>query len=127
MSQSMSVGQPSRAARLPLPPGPRGHFFWGVLPELQADMLGLYHTTAPQYGDIVRLHFAGVDTFALSHPDYLKQVLQDNNRNYRRNTFLNNIIKTVVGLNLFTSDGDDWLSRRRLMQPAFHRQRLATF
>jgi|SRR5579859_142937 len=127
MSRSMSVGNPSTATRLPLPPGPRGHFFWGVLPELRQDMLGLYHDVAPKYGDIVRLHFAGVDTFMLAHPDYFKQVLQDNNRNYQRNTFFNNIVKQFVGLSLFTADGDDWLSRRRLMQPAFHRQRLSAF
>jgi len=127
MSQSMSVGNPSDARKLPLPPGPKGHFFWGMLPELRQDMLGLYHNTAPQYGDIVRLHFAGVDTFMLSHPDHFKQVLQDNNRNYKRNTFFNNIVKQFVGLSLFTADGDEWLSRRRLMQPAFHRQRLTYF
>ncbi len=126
MSQTVSVGK-SASGQLPLPPGPRGHFFWGVLPELRRDMLALYHETAPQYGDAVRLHFAGVDTFALSHPDYFKHVLQDNNRNYRRNNFFNNIVKKFVGLSLFTADGDDWLSRRRLMQPAFHRQRLMTF
>src|ERR1700690_2744942 len=113
----MSVGQPSASAQLALPPGPRGHFFWGVLPELRQDMLGLYQQTARQYGDVVRLHFAGVDTFAVSHPDYFKQVLQDNNRNYRRNLFLNDIIKQFAGLSLFPAAGDDWLSRRRLMQP----------
>ena len=73
MSQSMSVGHSPASGRRPLPPGPKGHFFWGVLPELRQDMLGLYHDTAPKYGDIVRLHFAGVDTFMLSHPDYFKQ------------------------------------------------------
>jgi cytochrome P450 len=121
------IGQPSASDHLPLPPGPRGHFFWGMLPEMRRDMLGLYHNTAPHYGDIVRLRFAGVDTFALSHPDYFKHVLQDNNRNYRRDAFFNDIVKQFTGLSLFTADGDDWLSRRRLMQPAFRRQRLASF
>jgi cytochrome P450 len=127
MSQTMSVGKPSASRQLPRPPGPRGHFFLGVLPEQRQDMLGLYHNTAPQYGDVVRLRFADVDTFALSHPDQFKQFSQDNNRNYRRNTFFNNIVKQFVGLSLFTSDGDDWLSQRRLMQPAFHRRRLLAF
>lgn len=68
MSQSMSVENPTATRKLPVPPGPKGHFFWGVLPELRQDMLGLYHDTAPQYGDIVRLRFAGVDTLTLSHP-----------------------------------------------------------
>jgi cytochrome P450 len=98
-----------------------------MLGELRRDMLGLYRSITQQYGDFVRLPFAGVDTFAISHPDYFKHVLQDNNKNYVRNKFFNRIITTFVGLNLFTADGDDWLSRRRLMQPAFHRQRMAGF
>src|SRR5258707_1068547 len=49
MSQSMSVGHSPASGRRPLPPGPKGHFFWGVLPELRQDMLGLYHDTAPKY------------------------------------------------------------------------------
>jgi cytochrome P450 len=123
----MSMGDRSLPARRPLPPGPRGHFVWGMLPAMRRDMLAMYRDAARQYGDVVGMRFAGVDKFTLSHPDMFKHVLQDNNRNYRRNQFLNNIVKLFVGDNLFTSDGDDWLSRRRLMLPAFHRQRILAF
>lgn len=109
------------------PPGPRGHFIFGMLPELQRDLLGLYRDTARHYGDIITLPLLGVKTVAVSHPDYFKYILQDNNKNYHRNTFFNVILKIIIGDNLFTADGDDWLSRRRLMQPAFHRQRIANF
>ena len=44
MSQSMSVENPTATRKLPVPPGAKGHFFWGVL------------------------RFAGVDTLTLSHP-----------------------------------------------------------
>ena len=37
------------------------------------------------------------------------------------------MIQLVTGLNLLTSDGDYWLQQRRLMAPAFHRQRIAGF
>ncbi len=37
MSQSMSVGNSSASNQLPLPPGPKGHFFWAMLPELRHD------------------------------------------------------------------------------------------
>src|SRR5438105_3837325 len=127
MSQSLSAQPGSPAAVKLQVPGPKGKFFWGSLPELRQDMLGLYRSAAREYGDVVRLHFAGVDTFVFSHPDHFKYVLLDNHRNYRRNQFFNSILKNFVGINLFTSDGDDWLSRRRLMQPAFHRQRISGF
>jgi len=127
MSQ-MTSSQPT-AATMPaaLPPGPRGQFLLGSLPELQRDMLGLYRNSAREYGDVVRLRFMGLDTFTVSHPDHFKYVLQDNNKNYGRNPFINDLVRMFVGDSLFTTDGGDWLSRRRLMQPAFHRQRIATF
>ena len=126
MSHTSSVrNQPPASA--PLPPGPRGRFFFGVLSELGRDQLSLYSDTAREFGDVVRLPVAGINLFAFNHPDHFKHVLQDNNRNYRRNQFFNNVVKTFVGLSLFTADGDDWLSRRRLMQPAFHRQRISGF
>ncbi len=118
---------PPKSAHAALPPGPRGHWLLGMLPEFRRDLLAMYHGAARQYGDVVRIRFLNVDTFALSHPDLFKHVLQDNNRNYQRNAFFNSIVKATLGLNLFTADGDDWLSRRRLMQPAFHRQRIAAF
>jgi len=98
-----------------------------MLPAIQRDMLGLYRESARTYGDVVRLRFINVDTFALSHPDHFKHVLQDNNRNYVRNPFFNDIVRLFIGDSLFTTDGESWLNRRRLMQPAFHRQRIAAF
>jgi cytochrome P450 len=127
MSQMTSTQSSPTTPRPALPPGPRGHFFWGSLPELQRDMLGLYRNSSREYGDVVRLKFAGVDTFTFSHPDHFKYVLQDNNKNYGRNPFINDLVRMFVGDSLFTTDGGDWLSRRRLMQPAFHRQRIASF
>jgi cytochrome P450 len=128
MSQrTMSVKQSPRRERLPLPPGPRGQFFWGMLGELRQDMLGLYQRLHREYGDFIRIPYAGVNTFSIAHPDYFKYVLQDHNKNFVRSDFLMSIFKTFVGESLFTTDGDDWLGRRRLAQPAFHRQRIAGF
>ena len=72
MSQMTSVQQSPRQARKNLPPGPRGTFFWGMLGEMRRDMLGLYRSAHQQYGDVITLPFAGVDTFSVSHPDHFK-------------------------------------------------------
>jgi cytochrome P450 len=51
--------------------------------------------------------------------------LQDNHKNYCKDTFQYNLLSTVTGKGLLTSDGDFWLRQRRLAQPAFHNRRVA--
>jgi cytochrome P450 len=91
------------------------------------DPLALYAQLAHTYGDVVRVRFLWVNTYAVNHPDYIKYVLQEHHRNYRRDSYVTNVLQVALGHNLFTAEGDSWLSRRRLMQPAFHRQQLASF
>jgi hypothetical protein len=42
--------------------GPRGHFLWGSLPEVQRDRLGFVLDLALQYGDVAKILtiFAGL-------------------------------------------------------------------
>jgi cytochrome P450 len=109
-----------------LPPGPRGNLVLGSIPEIAKDNVGLFMTAWRRYGDIVR--FRGPLTlFLLVHPDYVKHVLQDNHLKYPRPEFVANKLKGVVGDGLVANEGDVWLRSRRLAQPAFHRQRIASF
>ncbi len=108
------------------PPGPRGHPILGSVVDIQRDNVQTFMDAFRRYGDIV--HFRGALTFnLLIHPDYVKHVLQDNQRNYRRPTFVSDKLKTIVGDGLVANEGDVWLRSRRLAQPAFHRQRIAAF
>jgi cytochrome P450 len=47
-----------------------------------------------------------------------------NARNYRKSPLYNKL-RTVLGNGLLTSEGGFWLRQRRIVQPAFHRQRIA--
>lgn len=108
-------------------PQAAGNWLVGNLGEIQRDALGFLTSIARQQGDIVRfraMFYAGI---LLNHPDYIKHVLQDNNRNYNKKNFDYEMLKPVLGEGLLTSDGDFWLRQRRLMQPAFHRKRIAGF
>lgn len=109
------------------PPNRPGHFLLGVWPEYRYDPLGIFVKAAREQGDVAQLRFGPYINYLISHPDYIQQVLQTNNRHYRHDPFSTDLLKLVSGLNLVTSDGDYWLRQRRLMQPAFHRQRIAGF
>src|SRR5690606_9272753 len=127
---TMSVTTNSNAAGtepiLKTPPNMGGSLL-GVLPEFQRDPLSLYLRAMHAYGDLVRMRFAHRWSYAVFHPDFVKHILVDNNRNYKRNEFGNKLLKLVSGENLVTSDGEFWRRQRRLMQPAFHRKRIEGF
>jgi cytochrome P450 len=78
------------------------------------------------YGDISQFRLLIWPTVFINHPDYIKHVLQDNHRNYDKSVHLFEIGKPLLGNGLITAaGGNDWLRQRRLVQPAFHRSRIA--
>jgi cytochrome P450 len=106
------------------PPGPRGYPVLGVLPQAWQNPLPFFVDTARRYGGIVRLRLGTVRAFLLSHPDYIEYVLRENHHNYRKSPRVKRV-KPLFGEGLTTSEGEVWRRRRRLMQPAFHHQRIA--
>ncbi len=108
-------------------PGPGGHFLLGNLPDYKDDPLDFLLNLAQEYGDISHFRFMGTSAILLNHPDYIKHVLQDNNRNYNKDTVDYDMLRPVVGNGLLTNDGEDWLRQRRLIQPAFHRRQIDRF
>jgi cytochrome P450 len=111
--------------RLP-PAALGGDLVFGRARDFQRDTLQFIQTLAA-IGDVVRYRFVVWPTFFLNHPDYIKHVLQENHRNYNKDVPTTRLLKTVLGTGLITNDGASWLHQRRLIQPAFHRQRIAAF
>jgi cytochrome P450 len=80
-----------------------------------------------RYGNVVAIRFLIWPTYMIFHPRDVKHVLQENHRNYSKDTYLIRFLRPLLGRGLFSNDGQSWLHQRRLMQPAFHRKQLATF
>lgn len=106
-------------------PGPRGLPLLGVMPEMVSDMLGLFTKTAREYGGITQFKLLNSTYLLVTNPDYVKYILQDNYRNYIRGRSVETG-RVLLGNGLPLIDGDYWLRERRLLQPAFHRERLGT-
>ena len=58
------------------------------------------------------------------NPNFISYVLKDNNRNYEKSDFVSGRARNFLGNGLVFNNGADWLKQRRLIQPAFHRQKL---
>ncbi len=114
----------SAAAR---PPGPRGSLLLGNVREQARDRLRFQMKLHREYGDIVRWRVAHITLYQITHPDHLKHILHDNHRNYTKGALFRGLLSPIMGNGLFVSEGDFWLRQRRLMQPIFHRQRIAAF
>lgn len=108
------------------PPGPKGHFLVGNLPEFGRDILGFF-TACAAYGDVVSLQMANWPAVFLNHPDHVEHVLVENSRNFIKHRFFWRHVREIFGEGLITNEGAPWLRQRRLMQPAFHRERIAGY
>ena len=124
---SAKVPRATPFSRQKTPPGPHGHLLLGSAPEIQRDPLRFCMTMKENYGDVSLYRFLLSPTFMVFHPDDIKHVLQENHQNYNKDYYIYKTLKPFFGQGLFTNNGQSWLHQRRLMQPAFHRKRLAAF
>src|SRR5262245_9153474 len=108
------------------PPGPKGHWLGGNLPDFRRDRLGYLTRMAREYGDVVALRFAHRHILLVSHPDLIEEVLVHRARHFIKH-FAMRLNPLVLGKGLLTSEGDFWLKQRRLIQPAFNKNRLAGY
>src|SRR5215469_8665718 len=104
-------------------PGPGGALSgWPLMREPLVFLEQMFRV----YGDVVRMRILNLRVCSIAHPEGIKHVLQDNHRNYRK-SFDYKILARLLGQGLVTSEGSLWLNQRRLMQPMFHRQKVAAF
>ena len=121
---TVQQGSTRQVAKQEYPPGPKGLPVVGAAPQVFKDPLGFFENIFQRYGDTTYFRIGGNEFYILGHPDHVQYVLQKNHRNYQKGPNYEKL-KPLLGEGLVTSDGDHWLRQRRLIQPAFHRKRLA--
>src|SRR5262249_39351690 len=109
-----------------LPAGPKGHFLTGNLPDWANDRLALLTRCAREFGDMAYLRLGSRPTVVLSPPDLIEEVFATQARHFIKHYALR-ANPIVFGQGLLSSDGAFWLRQRRLMNPAFTRQRIAAY
>src|SRR6185369_9401160 len=77
-----------------------------------------------QYGNIYSLSLPFNKIIIAADPAYARHILTDNNKNYTK-SLAYKVVKVLLGNGILTSEGDFWRQQRRLIQPAFHKQKIA--
>jgi len=81
---------------------------------------------ARNYGDLPYFRLGPYHAYLVNHPDYVRDILVTNQANFTKSRALQRA-KILLGEGLLTSEGQFHLRQRRLVQPAFHRDRLAGY
>jgi len=108
------------------PPGPKGHLLVGVLPEFRKDPAAFLEKMARQYGDVVYLPLGRQHIYYVGHPDAIRDILVTHQNKFKKSRMLERA-RVLLGDGLLTSEGQHHRRQRRLVQPAFHRDRLAGY
>ena len=58
------------------------------------------------------------------NPDFINYILKENHKNYKKSKLSTESAARFFGKGLLFSNGDYWLRQRRLIQPAFHKEKL---
>jgi cytochrome P450 len=108
------------------PPGPKPHFLIGNMPLASRDPLSTFTTWAREFGDIFYYRALWINVYFLNHPDLIDAVLVRNYQNFLKDHVIRKS-RWFFGDGLLTNEGESWLRQRRLAQPAFHRERIASY
>jgi cytochrome P450 len=106
-------------------PGPNSLFNLAVL-RFRRNPLRFLQNLTLNYGDFVAFRIMNRQMFFANHPDYIRDVLVTQNSNFGKGRALEKA-KRILGSGLLTSEGEAHHRQRRLVLPAFHRQRIASY
>lgn len=108
-------------------PGPAGNPFFGPLViASRRDPLNFMLALAREYGELCTFRVGFERVYFVNHPEYIRDVLVKHYDNFLKGRG-GSRAKHFLGQGLLLSEGDAHRNQKRLMLPAFHRQRIAAY
>ena len=83
-------------------------------------------TKMSKFGDVSTFRIGKIPVFLVNHPDLIRDLLVTNHSKFIKGRALQRA-KTLLGEGLLTSEKEFHLRQRRMIQPVFHRQRIAEY
>jgi cytochrome P450 len=110
------------------PPGlPRSLPFYAFQPWLKlGHPILIFEHLQRTYGSVAHYRFMGTPIIFLNEPDYIREVLVTQASSFVKERTVRRM-KILLGEGLITSDDPIHIRQRRIVAPAFHRQRIAAY
>jgi cytochrome P450 len=122
------------AAHLPRPPGPprvtaNPFSLFGYLRRMRRDPVGRVAERFERFGDMYYAPFLKRDVYVLRHPEHIHEVLIAQASKFEKPSvgLTARQLRRLLGEGLLNSNGELWRRQRRLIQPAFRRERLEEY
>lgn len=98
----------------------------GYLKPLREDMLGMYEDMM-KHGDYVQARILAFWIYYLGDPALVQEFLVKKHKSFHKDLVVKRSTRSFTQDNIFNSDGEFWKKQRKLMQPAFHSQRIGAY
>ncbi len=110
---------------LELPPSQKPNLIGGHFRKFRKDPTG-FVTAQSKLGDVSFFRMGSQPGYFLNHPDLVRDLFVVNAHKFMKGRALQRA-KNLLGEGLLTSEGAHHLRQRRMIQPAFHRTRIAEY
>ena len=107
-------------------PGPPLRYPGAHILAMRRDPLAFLTKIAREYGDVVRFRLGPVELHLLNRPEFIRDVLVTHAASFHKGRGLERA-KRLLGEGLLTSEDPVHLQRRRMIQPVFHHERIASY
>lgn len=111
-----------KAIEQAVPPTVKTDLFGGHFRSFRKDPPG-FLTRLSRLGDVSAFKIGKIPAFFINHPDLIRDLLVTNHSKFMKGRALQRA-KGLIGEGLLTSEKEFHLRQRRMIQPAFHRNRI---
>ncbi len=101
---------------------------WTVIKNrkrILSNPLPFHHENFIRYGDTFKVRIGPSSRVVFTRDAATtRHILQKNHRNYQKSELQTRDLAKYIGKGILTSEGDFWRRHRKMIQPAFHKERL---
>lgn len=113
------------SAQSTLPPSLKPDLFGGHFRSFRKDAPG-FLTRLARLGDVTSFRMGPIQGYFVNDPEVIRDVLVVSAHKFKKGRALQRA-RNLLGNGLLTNEGESHLRQRRMIQPAFHRARIAEY